>query len=65
VQFFESGNARDLADKILLLMEQPDRRAELRAYSAEFIAQNNWDVRQHEYFGLVDRLLARRQLVAA
>jgi glycosyltransferase involved in cell wall biosynthesis len=65
VQFFESGSAGDLADKILLLIEQPNRRAELRSRSTEFIAQNNWDVRQHEYFGLVDRLLARRQLVAA
>ena len=65
VQFFESGNARDLADKILLLIERPARRAELLAFSAEFIALNNWDVRQHEYFELVDRLLAKRQLVAA
>jgi glycosyltransferase involved in cell wall biosynthesis len=65
VQFFESGNAGDLAQKILLLIEQPDRRAELRARSAEFIALNNWDIRQDEYFGLVDRLLARRLLVAA
>ena len=65
VQFFESGNAEDLAEKIQLLIEHPERRAELRACSAEFIALNNWDVRQHEYFGLVDRLLARRQLVVA
>ncbi len=65
VQFFESGNAQDLADKIRLLIEHPERRAELRACSADFIAQNNWDVRQHEYFGLVDRLLARRHLVVA
>jgi glycosyltransferase involved in cell wall biosynthesis len=65
VQFFESGNAGDLAEKILLLIEQPERRAELRARSSEFIALNSWDIRQHEYFGLVDRLLARRLLVAA
>ncbi len=66
VQFFQSGNARDLADKISMLYEDSNRRAELRSASAAFIAQNNWDVRQHEYFGLVDALLPkRRQLVAA
>lgn len=65
VQFFESGNVHDLAEKVRLLIDHPDRRAELQARSAEFIALNNWDVRQHEYFDLVDRLLTRRQLVAA
>ena len=62
VQFFESGNARDLADKIRLLYEDSKRRAELRANSAAFIAQNSWDVRQHEYFGLIDRLAPASEL---
>jgi glycosyltransferase involved in cell wall biosynthesis len=65
VQFFESGNVRDLADKIWLLYEDSGRRAELRSRSSAFIAQNSWDIRQHEYFGLIDRLAPRRQLVAA
>jgi glycosyltransferase involved in cell wall biosynthesis len=65
VQFFESGNAQDLAEKIRFLIQHPDRRATLRSNSAEFIAQNNWDVRQHEYFGLVNRLLASHRLVVA
>jgi len=65
VQFFESGNARDLAEKIQLLYEDSERRAELRAASAAFIAQNSWDIRRHEYFGLVDRLLTKRQPVVA
>ncbi len=60
VQFFESGNAVDLAAKIADLVEHPERRAQLRNSAAEFIAKNNWDVRKQEYLELVDRLAAGR-----
>lgn len=56
VQFFESGNPTDLASKIALLIENPERRNALRGSSAEFIARNNWDVKKREYLDLVDRL---------
>lgn len=62
VQFFESGNAQDLADKIRLLYVDSERCAELRSRSSAFIAQNSWDIRQHEYFGLVDKLVPKQQL---
>ncbi len=65
VQFFESGNVSDLAEKMLMLMERRERRAELKANSTEFIAQNSWDVRQYEYLGLVDRLTGSERRVAA
>jgi glycosyltransferase involved in cell wall biosynthesis len=58
VQFFESGNAQDLADKIEQIVESPARRAQLAASSTDFIAQNTWDVRKQEYLDLVDRLTA-------
>ena len=61
VEFFESGDAADMADKILDLIEQPERVAELRKNSAEFIAANNWTVKQGEYFELVDRLAAKKK----
>jgi glycosyltransferase involved in cell wall biosynthesis len=64
VEFFESDNAHDLAEKILHLMEDPARVTELRRAGAEFIATNNWAVKQREYFELVDRLTARRRAVA-
>jgi glycosyltransferase involved in cell wall biosynthesis len=57
VQFFESGSAEDLAAKVLDLMQNPTRRAALCQRSTEFIAQNNWEVRKHEYFDLVDCLM--------
>ncbi len=58
VQFFESGDAHDLAEKIAQLMEETARRTELQAASWRFIARNNWDVKKHEYLGLVDQLVA-------
>lgn len=61
VQFFESGNAQDLAAKIVELVERPERRAKLRSACTEFIGLNNWDVRKQEYLGIVDRLAAKRR----
>lgn len=60
VEFFESGNAVDLAAKIAHLMGHPERRDEIRQNSLSFIADNNWDVRKDEYLELVDRLTCRR-----
>jgi glycosyltransferase involved in cell wall biosynthesis len=58
VQFFEPGNVEDLANKILYLMQNPDRRVALCECSTNFIAQNSWQVKKHIYLDLVDRLLA-------
>ena len=56
VEFFESGNAAELAATILEFMRNNARRARLRENALTFIAGNNWDVRKHEYLELVDRL---------
>jgi glycosyltransferase involved in cell wall biosynthesis len=57
VEFFESGNSADMANKILTLMSDSQRVIELRTKSDEFIARNNWTVKQEEYFALVDRVV--------
>jgi len=62
VQFFESGNAQDLATKILFLMRDHERRAELCACSSQFIVCNSWDVKKQGYLDLVDRLCLRSSL---
>jgi glycosyltransferase involved in cell wall biosynthesis len=59
VQFFESGSACDMADKIVELIESPERMAELRRNCSEFIAANKWNEKQEEYFALVDSLTER------
>jgi glycosyltransferase involved in cell wall biosynthesis len=56
VEFFESGNAEDLAEKIVALMRCADRRNALCKSGTEFIARNNWDVKKQGYLDLVDRL---------
>lgn len=57
VQFFESGNAEDLADKILDLVNDSAKRSLLCANARAYIERNNWDVRKNEYLDLVDRLV--------
>lgn len=64
IEFFESGNAADLAEKILDLIRNPERARAMRQAGREFIAVNNWEVRQREYFALVDRLTGNRNAIA-
>jgi len=59
LQFFESGDAQDLAAKILCMIENPDMRSALSSRALEFIATNNWDVKREQYLTLVDRLVSR------
>ena len=65
VEFFDPGNASDLAEKIVRLIAAPERAAALRRAGYEHIAINNWDARQREYLGLVDRLVGTRAAVDA
>lgn len=55
--FFESGNERELADKILLLSKDKARRDALSAAALEFIKAFNWDRKKVEYLALVDSLV--------
>ena len=57
VQFAESGDSIDFADKILAFASDTDKQRTMRDRGLEFIRDNNWDVRKHEYLNLVDRLL--------
>lgn len=57
IQFFKPGDVDDLAEKILTLMRSPDRRTALIDGSQNFVRQNDWALKQHDYLNLVDRLL--------
>ena len=57
VRFFESGNENELAAAMLTLINNPESRAKLALNAREFVAQNSWDVKKHEYLHLVDSLI--------
>jgi len=60
VMFFESGNVRECADKILFLAENPLVRETLINNAQSFIGQYSWDVKKDEYFALVDYLTSKK-----
>ncbi len=60
VMFFESGNERELAEKILFLAKNKVYRDTMAAKASVFIKQYSWDVKQNEYFTLVDSLVIKK-----
>jgi glycosyltransferase involved in cell wall biosynthesis len=56
VQFFESGSEADLADKILELYRNPERRKALAKNAGRFVADLSWDRRKQEYFSILTSL---------
>jgi glycosyltransferase involved in cell wall biosynthesis len=57
VKFFQSGDERSLADAMLAMIRNPDLRKEYAAKALTYIAHQNWDIKKHDYFNLVDRLV--------
>ncbi|MGD1102895.1 MAG: glycosyltransferase family 4 protein [Terriglobia bacterium] len=56
VMFFESENVDDLAKCMLLLIRDQQLRERLIANALEYVKENNWAVKKHEYLELVDSL---------
>jgi glycosyltransferase involved in cell wall biosynthesis len=56
VQFFESGSETDLAEKMLRLYRDPERRKELARKAGVFVAALSWDRRKDEYFHILRSL---------
>jgi glycosyltransferase involved in cell wall biosynthesis len=54
--FFESENVDDLAKCMLLLIRDQQLRERLIANALEYVKENNWAVKKHEYLELVDSL---------
>lgn len=61
VKFFEPGNIASLAGAMLALIRNRDLRETLSANGLEFASKNRWNVKQHLYLDLVDRLCGRVQ----
>jgi glycosyltransferase involved in cell wall biosynthesis len=66
VSYFESGNDVDLAEQILNLYRNPDRRKQMAMRALHFTEKYNWPQQRQVYFGLIDSLVSdRRVLVKA
>jgi glycosyltransferase involved in cell wall biosynthesis len=58
VTFFHSGDDNHLAQRMLEMIENPEKRARQIENANRFIKSFDWDARRHEYFELIDRLIA-------
>jgi glycosyltransferase involved in cell wall biosynthesis len=57
VKYFKSGDEQSLADAMLAMVRNPDLRKKLAANAAAYISQQSWDIKQQDYFNLVDGLV--------
>jgi len=57
VKFFESEDVEDLAQCMLKLAFDPLLRSWFARNGLEYTQQNSWDVKQHDYFRLVDSMV--------
>ncbi|HLV30664.1 MAG TPA: glycosyltransferase family 4 protein [Chitinispirillaceae bacterium] len=61
VKFFESENAIDLAEKILLLKKNERIRKALIINSLNFMERNNWEKKKTIYLNLVNRIVKNQK----
>ena len=57
VQYFSPGNVTELAENILFLYQNPDRRSELIENANQFNRAYNWEKQKLDYYDLIDSLL--------
>jgi glycosyltransferase involved in cell wall biosynthesis len=61
VRFFRGGDERDLADSMLEMINNPDKRELLVLNASEYVKTVDWTAKRHEYLELVDQLVANRR----
>lgn len=54
IAFFESGNYRELAARMLEVLGNPSIADRLSAHGRAYVAEFNWSTRRQEYFDIVD-----------
>jgi glycosyltransferase involved in cell wall biosynthesis len=59
VTFFNPDDEKDLAEQMLLAIQNKNLRKKQTKNAIEFIKYNNWDVKKHVYLDLVDSLSKR------
>ncbi len=56
VRFFESGNVDALAEAMLEILSDRQKREAMTERASEYAVQNSWEVRKADYLQLVDSL---------
>ena len=59
VRFFEPDNEVDLAESMLMLLKDGQKRADLAHEAQSFVEQFFWETRKEEYLNLVDSLFSK------
>lgn len=57
VKFFNDGDEEDLAEKILLLMNNPELRQQMASEASEFVRSFDWELNKNTYIDLADSLV--------
>lgn len=60
VLFFRSGDERDLAEKLLLLLTDRKLCERLIHNSLKLVSENNWEKKKHIYFSIINSLMKER-----
>jgi glycosyltransferase involved in cell wall biosynthesis len=61
VQYYENDDPAELAQQMVRLKNDSRLRSQLVASAAEYVRENNWNARKHDYLLLVDSLAAARK----
>ena len=59
VRFFEPDNEVDLAESMLMLLKDGQKRADLAHEAQSFVEQFFWETKKEEYLNLVDSLFSK------
>ncbi len=59
VAFFEPDNEIELADRILELYRNPEKRASLVSHAYDFYNQHQWSILKHDYLKVYEELLKK------
>jgi glycosyltransferase involved in cell wall biosynthesis len=61
IQYYEDDDEDQLAEQIIALRNDPQRRASLIENAKKYVRDNTWNARKHEYLELVDACVGQRK----
>jgi glycosyltransferase involved in cell wall biosynthesis len=61
IQYYENDDESQLAEQIIRLRQDPQRRSSLVENAKNYVRDNTWNARKHEYLELVDACVGQRK----